>query len=159
MANETCNACTARARSACTIFTHRKDHGELRIWNAQLISYAGYRNEDGTITGDPSNVVFTEVPVILQLKWNRLQSTEHFLDCYMLYDDECLLLSSRTDMSETRLAFQKDRVRHPTSAAAGRGPLSGTFRNTKRIDHRAGSGASHVSATALFSLSDSIDSP
>ena len=49
-------------RSAATIFSHRKPgQGDFRIWNAQLIGYAGYRNEDGTITGDPINVEFTEV--------------------------------------------------------------------------------------------------
>jgi nitric-oxide synthase len=31
-----------------------------RIWNEQLIRYAGYRNDDGTVTGDPRYVDFTE---------------------------------------------------------------------------------------------------
>ncbi len=31
-----------------------------RVWNAQLLRYAGYRNPDGTITGDPVNVALTE---------------------------------------------------------------------------------------------------
>jgi Nitric oxide synthase, oxygenase domain len=31
------------------------------VWNPQLISYAGYKNPDGSITGDPLNVEFTEV--------------------------------------------------------------------------------------------------
>jgi hypothetical protein len=31
------------------------------VWNPQLISYAGYKNPDGSITGDPQNVEFTEV--------------------------------------------------------------------------------------------------
>ena len=50
-------------RSAATVFSHRKPgQGDFRVWNAQLISYAGYRNpEDGKITGDPANVEFTEV--------------------------------------------------------------------------------------------------
>ncbi|GAA2522150.1 nitric oxide synthase oxygenase [Pilimelia columellifera] len=30
-----------------------------RIWNEQLIRYAGYRAPDGTVTGDPRNVHFT----------------------------------------------------------------------------------------------------
>lgn len=33
------------------------------MWNSQLISYAGYKNADGTITGDPMNVEFTEVAI------------------------------------------------------------------------------------------------
>jgi hypothetical protein len=31
------------------------------VWNPQLITYAGYKNPDGSITGDPQNVEFTEV--------------------------------------------------------------------------------------------------
>lgn len=34
---------------------------DYRIWNHQLISYAGYRMNDGQIIGDPANVEFTEV--------------------------------------------------------------------------------------------------
>ncbi|XP_045033891.1 nitric oxide synthase-like protein [Daphnia magna] len=50
-------------RSAATVFCQRKPgQGDYRIWNAQLISYAGYRNkEDGTIVGDPGTAEFTEV--------------------------------------------------------------------------------------------------
>lgn len=33
------------------------------MWNSQLIRYAGYKQEDGSILGDPSNVEFTEVGV------------------------------------------------------------------------------------------------
>ena len=80
------------SRSAATVFCQRKpDQGDYRIWNAQLISYAGtlckpiakcfvrgikllffffqigftfkgYRNkEDGSVIGDPATVEFTEV--------------------------------------------------------------------------------------------------
>jgi nitric-oxide synthase, bacterial len=31
-----------------------------RVWNDQLIRYAGYRNDDGSVTGDPAQVHFTE---------------------------------------------------------------------------------------------------
>ena len=50
-----------RLRSVITVFPPRTD-GQLdfRIWNSHLISYAGYRNPDGTIEGDPANVQFTE---------------------------------------------------------------------------------------------------
>lgn len=52
--------------SAATIFSHRKPGlGEFRVWNYQLISYAGYRKvaEDGTtvIVGDPATVELTEM--------------------------------------------------------------------------------------------------
>ena len=38
-----------------------------RLWNAQLLRYAGYRQADGTILGDPANVEFTEQA--LKLGW------------------------------------------------------------------------------------------
>lgn len=51
-------------RSAITIFPQRTDSKhDFRIWNAQLIRYAGYKQPDGTILGDPANVELTEVPM------------------------------------------------------------------------------------------------
>uniref|UniRef100_A0A8B9G9N0 nitric-oxide synthase (NADPH) n=1 Tax=Amazona collaria TaxID=241587 RepID=A0A8B9G9N0_9PSIT len=48
-------------RSAITIFPQRTDSKhDFRIWNAQLIRYAGYKQPDGTILGDPANVELTE---------------------------------------------------------------------------------------------------
>ena len=38
-----------------------------RLWNAQLLRYAGYKQEGGTILGDPANVEFTEQAI--QLGW------------------------------------------------------------------------------------------
>lgn len=35
--------------------------GDFRIWNSQLIRYAGYRQPDGSVLGDPANVDITEV--------------------------------------------------------------------------------------------------
>lgn len=56
-------------RSAITIFPPRTDgKHDFRVWNSQLISYAGYKQEDGTIVGDPINVEFTEVCVRLGWK-------------------------------------------------------------------------------------------
>ncbi|XP_071945535.1 nitric oxide synthase-like protein [Antedon mediterranea] len=47
-------------RSAITVFPNRTDgKHDFRVWNPQLISYAGYRNPDGSVTGDPSTVEFT----------------------------------------------------------------------------------------------------
>ncbi|XP_053116338.1 nitric oxide synthase, endothelial isoform X2 [Hemicordylus capensis] len=49
-------------RSVITIFPQRAaGRGDFRIWNAQLIRYAGYRQPDGTILGDPANVEITEL--------------------------------------------------------------------------------------------------
>lgn len=38
-----------------------------RIWNEQLIRYAAYRNEDGSVTGDPRYLTFTEA--VQRLGW------------------------------------------------------------------------------------------
>lgn len=49
-------------RSAITIFPQRTDGThDYRIWNGQLISYAGYKGPDGKIIGDPMHVEFTDV--------------------------------------------------------------------------------------------------
>ncbi|XP_046680462.1 LOW QUALITY PROTEIN: nitric oxide synthase, salivary gland-like [Homalodisca vitripennis] len=49
-------------RSAITVFPQRTDgKHDYRVWNPQLLAYAGYKNADGTVTGDPINVEFTEV--------------------------------------------------------------------------------------------------
>ncbi|XP_033108490.1 nitric oxide synthase, brain-like [Anneissia japonica] len=49
-------------RSAITVFPNRTDgKHDFRVWNPQLIMYAGYRNPDGSITGDPATVEFTEL--------------------------------------------------------------------------------------------------
>ncbi|XP_066546931.1 nitric oxide synthase 3 isoform X2 [Amia ocellicauda] len=55
-------------RSAITVFPQRSQgHGDFRVWNPQLIRYAGYRQPDGSIIGDPSNVELTELCV--QMGW------------------------------------------------------------------------------------------
>ncbi|KAG6926059.1 nitric oxide synthase 3 [Chelydra serpentina] len=49
-------------RSAITIFPQRTPgRGDFRIWNSQLIRYAGYRQPDGSVLGDPANVDITEL--------------------------------------------------------------------------------------------------
>lgn len=42
-------------------------HSGIRIWNPQLIRYAGYRQADGAIMGDPDQVELTEI--CQQLGW------------------------------------------------------------------------------------------
>jgi nitric-oxide synthase len=39
-----------------------------RIWNEQLIRYAGYRHADGSVTGDPATVEFTDA--VRSLGWH-----------------------------------------------------------------------------------------
>ncbi|XP_066533388.1 nitric oxide synthase, inducible-like [Hoplias malabaricus] len=55
-------------RSAITVFPQRTDGThDFRVWNSQLVRYAGYQMEDGSVIGDPANVEFTELCV--QLGW------------------------------------------------------------------------------------------
>ncbi|KAI8435227.1 hypothetical protein MSG28_003583 [Choristoneura fumiferana] len=55
-------------RSAITLFPQRTDgKHDYRIWNSQLISYAGYKQPDGTVLGDPMHCEFTEL--CLKLGW------------------------------------------------------------------------------------------
>lgn len=50
------------ARSAITVFPQRTEgQHDFRVWNSQLIRYAGYKMTGGTIIGDPASVDFTEV--------------------------------------------------------------------------------------------------
>ncbi|XP_013151690.1 nitric oxide synthase, inducible isoform X2 [Falco peregrinus] len=55
-------------RSAITVFPQRTDgKHDFRIWNSQLIRYAGYQMPDGSIIGDPASVEFTQLCV--ELGW------------------------------------------------------------------------------------------
>ncbi|NP_001098407.1 nitric oxide synthase 2a, inducible [Danio rerio] len=55
-------------RSAITVFPQRTDEGhDFRVWNGQLIKYAGYQMDDGSVIGDPAGVDFTQV--CIQLGW------------------------------------------------------------------------------------------
>jgi len=55
-----------RVRPAITIFAPQMDELNIRIWNHQLIRYAGYESGDG-IVGDPASVSFTNQ--CLELGW------------------------------------------------------------------------------------------
>uniref|UniRef100_A0A8D1BY32 Nitric oxide synthase n=1 Tax=Sus scrofa TaxID=9823 RepID=A0A8D1BY32_PIG len=60
-------------RSAITIFPQRTDgKHDFRVWNSQLIRYAGYKQPDGSILGDPANVAFTEI--CIQQGWKPPRS-------------------------------------------------------------------------------------
>jgi len=61
---------TGKVVPMITIFApEHSDQRPVRIWNRQLIGYAGYRRSDGTILGDPLNVPLTEV--LRKLGWTR----------------------------------------------------------------------------------------
>ncbi|KAB1255507.1 Nitric oxide synthase; brain, partial [Camelus dromedarius] len=60
-------------RSAITIFPQRTDgKHDFRVWNSQLIRYAGYKQPDGSVLGDPANVEFTEI--CIQQGWKPPRS-------------------------------------------------------------------------------------
>ena len=75
---------TRSCRSAITIFPHRtNDGGEFRVWNPQLIMYAGYRQADGTIIGDPKSAEFTEVRqyVLESVRYTKSSIAYHICKC------------------------------------------------------------------------------
>ncbi|KAL7977920.1 hypothetical protein Chor_010872 [Crotalus horridus] len=56
-------------RSAITVFPPRlAGRGDFRIWNQQLIRYAGYPQPDGGVLGDPASVEITEL--CMQYGWH-----------------------------------------------------------------------------------------
>lgn len=48
-------------RSVVSVFAPRSAKGGIRIWNPQLIRYAGYRQDDGIVVGDPQHADLTEI--------------------------------------------------------------------------------------------------
>ncbi|MEU8975834.1 nitric oxide synthase oxygenase [Streptomyces monashensis] len=64
-----------KVRLLLSVFTpSRPDRPGPRVWNGQLIRYAGYRQHDGTVLGDPETVDLTEA--VVRLGW-RGQGTEY----------------------------------------------------------------------------------
>jgi nitric-oxide synthase, bacterial len=56
-----------RLRPVMTVFGADDSRRAPRIWNPQLIRYAGWRLPDGTVLGDPAQVEFTQV--LHELGW------------------------------------------------------------------------------------------
>jgi nitric-oxide synthase, bacterial len=66
-----------RIRSTITVFAPDDELGpRIRIWNEQLIRYAGWRQSDGSVLGDPRYVGFTEFA--LSLGWRPPRSRGRF---------------------------------------------------------------------------------
>ncbi|WP_254878911.1 nitric oxide synthase oxygenase [Streptomyces sp. NA04227] len=61
-----------------------------RLWNDQLIRYAGYRNDDGTVLGDPAYVRFTEQ--VRLLGWQAPQGPHDILPVVIDTPDDKLQL-------------------------------------------------------------------
>jgi nitric-oxide synthase len=65
-----------KIRPMITVFApERRSREKIRIWNPQLIRYAGYRQADGIVMGDPLHVELTEI--IRRLGW-RGEKGGHF---------------------------------------------------------------------------------
>uniref|UniRef100_A0A671R3C4 Nitric oxide synthase n=1 Tax=Sinocyclocheilus anshuiensis TaxID=1608454 RepID=A0A671R3C4_9TELE len=65
-------------RSAITIFPQRTDgKHDFRVWNSQLIRYAGYKQPDGSILGDPASVELTEI--CIQQGWKAPKKEPNIL--------------------------------------------------------------------------------
>lgn len=79
-----------RIRPTLTLFPQADADGVgPRIWNEQLVRYAGYRRDDGSVVGDPRNVAFTDrcralgwrgaggqhdlLPLVIQLPGKRVE--------------------------------------------------------------------------------------
>lgn len=53
-----------KIRSAVTVFAPAAENEPgIRIWNRQLVRYAGYRAADGTTLGDPDQIGFTRMAI------------------------------------------------------------------------------------------------
>jgi nitric-oxide synthase len=57
-----------RVKLLMTVFAPRRPGAAgIRIWNKQLVCYAGHRQADGTVVGDPDNADFTDA--VRRLGW------------------------------------------------------------------------------------------
>ena len=70
-------------RSTITVFNAHKG---IRIWNPQLLGFAGYRQEDGSVIGDPKHVEFTEECV--KLGWSPKMGPFDILPLLVQIDGE-----------------------------------------------------------------------
>lgn len=69
-----------RIKSVITVFaeTEPEERG-IRIWNTQLIRYAGYRAADGSILGDPDQAAFTKRAI--EMGWQPPRSDLPLIHC------------------------------------------------------------------------------
>jgi nitric oxide synthase oxygenase domain/subunit len=68
-----------------TVFPQRiRGRDDYRVWNSQLVSFAGYLQPDGSIIGDPGRVQFTRVCLYLKsFYYRRLYSKFAFFAVFM----------------------------------------------------------------------------
>ena len=74
-----------RIKSTISIFRPKEDDKEIRLWNHQLVRYAGYEEEYG-IVGDPASVEFTKK--CQQLGWQGKGTAFDVLPLVIQVDDK-----------------------------------------------------------------------
>ena len=100
-----------KIKPSITVFRPRsKKIGDPRVWNGLGISYAGYRQEDGSIVGDPGNVDFTEF--CQSLGWKGAGGMFDFLPIIISGADGVPHWYQLPDDVVTRIKIQ-----HPTNEA------------------------------------------
>lgn len=62
-----------KIRPTISIFAPQTEEEGIRIWNSLLIRYAGYRQPDGSVIGDPDQVELTEI--CQSMGWKGLGTT------------------------------------------------------------------------------------
>ena len=61
-----------RIKPFITVFAPQEPNQPgIRIWNEQLIRYAGYKQRDGSVIGDPKYVEFTQIALAMGWKGNK----------------------------------------------------------------------------------------
>lgn len=53
--------CESGHLALCSFLMGLAGDGGPRVWNTQLLRYAGYRQDDMSVVGDPSELQFTEL--------------------------------------------------------------------------------------------------
>ncbi|MUT67047.1 nitric oxide synthase oxygenase [Paenibacillus sp. NEAU-GSW1] len=83
-----------RVRPAITIFAPQLGYQRIRIWNHQLVRYAGYRTANGII-GDPASVKFTVK--CMELGWKGRQTPFDILPLVIQINDRAPMLYELPD--------------------------------------------------------------
>lgn len=83
---------------------------DFRVWNQQLIAYAGYKNEDGSVTGDPAFVEFTEVCWLVCLSL-AMFSGRHQQDFFSFFNIICFVIFLRVFQVCQNLGWRSKRTR------------------------------------------------
>ncbi|WP_370875123.1 nitric oxide synthase oxygenase [Cytobacillus purgationiresistens] len=74
-----------KIRPTITVFSAKTEEKQFRIWNHQLIRYAGYETKDG-IVGDPVSIAFTKV--CIDLGWEPMYGDFDILPLIIQKGDE-----------------------------------------------------------------------